>query len=158
MSNDTRLPYSDDQDRQDFVSDGSSLMIGPLNFTPSKSANTGWYRDTIPQSYGQSDELEVFVGGRRLQKSPQTVFDESLGAISPQGDKQQEAEFSVSGEDAFVRLTEAPPAGTRISVISKKGIVWYDRANGAVIQGVTLTDNTNPIAKFIASFNTELPE
>ena len=158
MSNDVRLPYADEQDRQDFVSDGSSLLIGPLNFTPVKSTNSNWYRETIPETLGQRDELEVFVGGRRLQKSPQSVFDETLGAISPQGDKQKEAEFAVSGEDAFVRLTEAPPAGTRISSISKKGIVWYDRENGAVNQGVELTRNSNPVAKFIASFNTQLPE
>ena len=158
ISIDYRLPYADDQDREDFVSDGSSLLIGPLSFVPNKQDLRDWYRNTIPSEYGQCNEVEVFVGGRRLQKSPQIVFDETLGAISPEGDKQQEAEFSVTGEDAFIRLSEPTPAGTRISVISKRGIVWYDRANGSVTQGVTLTANKTAVAKFIASTTTQLPE
>jgi len=153
-----KIPYTESQDRLDFVSDGSSVLIGPLNFTPAKSANADWYRESIPDNFGQCDSIEVFVGGTRMRKSPVTVYDETIASISPAGDKTVEAQFSVNGEDSYIRITEVPPAGTRISVIKKTGRSWYDRGETAATSGVTLIDNETPIAKFIADRTTELPE
>ena len=153
-----KIPYTEAQDRLDFVSDGSSVLIGPLGFTPAKSANADWYRESIPDNFGQCDSIEVFVGGTRMRKSPVTVYDETIASISPAGDKTVEAQFSVSGEDNYIRLTEAPPAGTRISVIKKTGRSWYDRGETAATSGLTLFNNETPIAKFIADRTTELPE
>ncbi len=152
------LPYLENQERTDFVSDGSTILIGPLDFTPKKSNRNNWERITIPAEFGPCDEIEVFVGGKRLVKNSLTVFDESLGSSSPAADKVKEAEFSVDGYTPYLRLTEAVPAGTRISIIRKLGKVWYERGESSASKGISLLSNTTPIATFIADKPTELPE
>jgi len=152
------LPYSETQDRTDFVSDGSSLLIGPLDFVPNKSTTGTWSATSIPSDYGRCDIVEVFVGGKRLRKTPLTVFDESIGATSPSGDKELEAEFSVNGTDPYIRLTVPASAGTRITVIKRTGQAWYDRGTNTASAGVTLLANNTPISKFIAAKSTKLPE
>ena len=152
------LPYSETQDRVDFVSDGSSLLIGPLETIPAKSSRTAWYRSSIPTSNGPCDQIEVFAGGRRLRKDPITVYDEELGSSSPTADKQLEAEFSVDGSSAYIRLTTPIAAGTRISIISRTGRTWYERGENTASSGKTLLSNATPIAEFIAQRTTKLPE
>jgi len=152
------LPYTETQDRLDFYSDGSSVEIGPLGYIPEQTENTNWYRDTITEEYGQCDTIEVFVGGNRLRKSPISVYNELLGASSPSADEQIEAEFSVDGTTQYIRLTTAPPAGTRISVIRKTGQTWYDKGEATASAGTTLLENESAIAKFIAEKTTKLPE
>ena len=152
------LPYIETQDRTDFVSDGSSLLIGPLNFIPTKSTTGTWSSSSIPTDYGRCDVVEVFVGGKRLRKTPLTVFDERLGATSPAGDTELEAEFSVNGTDPYIRLTDSVTAGTRITVIKRTGQAWYDRGTSTASAGVTLLANNTPISKFIAAKSTKLPE
>ena len=158
VSQTRRVPYTEPQLRTDFVSDGSSILIGPLDFTPSKTNLDNWFRETIPTDYGQCNDVEVFVGGRRLIKSQYTVYDQSLHATSPDGDKTVEAEFSANGSDPFIRLTDAPQAGLRITVIKKLGSVWYDKGETTASSGVTLFDNESAIAQFIANKSTEQPE
>ena len=152
------IPYSDNQERTDFVSDGSSVLIGPLDFIPAKSTVGTWTRTTIPEDYGRCDIVEVFVGGARLRKTPLTVYDETLGPVSPGADKEIEAEFAVDGVNPYVRLTTAPEAGTRITVIKRTGNTWYDRGTTTASNGVTLLDNNTAISKFIAAKTTSLPE
>jgi hypothetical protein len=86
------------------------------------------------------------------------VFDETLGATSPAGDKEVEAEFSVDGVNPYVRLTELAPAGTRITIIKRQGKSWYDRGETTVTTGITLLANESPISQFIAAKSTRLPE
>jgi hypothetical protein len=152
------LPYIENQDKSNFISDGSTKDIGPLDYTPKQGTRTSWYRETIPTIYGPSDEIEVFVGGRRLRKNPIDVYIEDNGASSPSADKMVEAEFSVDGLTPYIRLTEAVPAGTRITVIRKIGKIWYEKSNFAASKGITLLSNDTPIASFIAVKTTELPE
>jgi len=152
------LPYKENQDRVDFYSDGSSLLIGPIGFVPEKSASSSWFRNTIPNDFGQCDTIEVFGAGTRLRKMPVTVFDETISATSPAGDKQIEAEFSVDGINDYIRLTQPLPAGTRISIIRKIGNTWYDRGENTATSGITLLENNSPIARFIAEKTTKLPE
>ena len=156
-SNET-IPYNETQGREDFISDGSSLLIGPLEFTPVKGTRSAWYRSTIPTDNGPCDQIEIFAGGRRLRKDPIAVYDEQLGSSSPAADKQIEAEFSVDGTTAYIRLTNAIPAGTRISIITRTGKIWYERADTTASKGVTLLENNTAIAKFIAQKTTKLPE
>jgi hypothetical protein len=156
-SNET-IPYNETQGREDFISDGSSLLIGPLEFTPVKGTRAAWYRSTIPTDNGPCDQIEIFAGGRRLRKDPIAVYDEQLGSSSPAADKQIEAEFSVDGTTAYIRLTNAIPAGTRISIITRTGKIWYERADTTASKGVTLLENNTAIAKFIAQKTTKLPE
>jgi len=152
------LPYNEDQDRVDFVSDGSSLLIGPLSFTPDKGSRTEWYRSSIPTEFGPCDQIEVFAAGRRLRKDPVDVYLEQNGAASPDADIQHEAEFSVNGSSSFIRLTSALPAGTRVTVIKRTGRSWYERGENTATKGITLLENDTAIANFIAQKSTSLPE
>ena len=152
------IPYVENQEKFNFVSDGSTLLIGPLDFTPTQSTRSNWYKQSIPSDYGPCDEIEVFVSGRRLRKNPIDVYVESNGVSSPSADELLEAEFSVSGTTPYLRLTEALPAGTRITIIRKLGRIWYERSNFAASKGITLLSNNTPIAEFIAVKPSELPE
>ena len=153
------IPYNENQQRIDFTSDGSTLLIGPLDFIPSKGTRTGnWYRNTIPSTHGPCDQIEVFAGGRRLKKDPQDVYLEINGAASPEADQTQEAEFSVDGISQQIRLTTALSAGTRVTVIRRLGQTWHARGNTTAADGVSLIDTATPIAKFIVEKTTTIPE
>jgi hypothetical protein len=59
------VPYTENSLIQQVVSDGTNIL--PLTFVPTKSSDawsyaTG-YESSIPSSYGQSNDIEVFVGG-----------------------------------------------------------------------------------------------
>jgi len=107
---------------------------------------------SIPYEYWESMDIEVFVGGRRLRKSPIEVYDETLGPDSPSGNKMLEAEFAVNKNvGAYVRLTEAPPPGVKIVVQKRVGRVWTEN-------GVALSDATSDPAKFIRAKGVDLSE
>lgn len=124
------------------ISDGSSQIV-PLTFVPLLNENTmtlSWYRSSIPITHGQCDNVEVFVGGRRLRKSPtqeQILTKGDYSEMSP-----VEAEFSVDGVTSEIRLTEVPPDGTKIVVQSKIGKVWE-------FDGEVLKESTSDQAEFI---------
>jgi hypothetical protein len=154
------IPYNDQQDRYDFVSDGSTLLIGPLDFVPTKSTRANWFRSTISEDYGPCDQLEIFVGGNRLRKDPLDLYNEELGSYSPAADEKIEAEFSVDGDNPYIKLTNAVPAGTRITMIRRTGKTWNDRSPSATTasNGITLHKNTNSIVSFILQKSTAMPE
>jgi hypothetical protein len=152
------LPYNESQERLDFISDGSSLLVGPLNYVPSAATRSDWTRVTIPVGYEPCDQIEVFAGGRRLRKDPLTVYDQAANITSPQADTILEAEFSVDGVNDYIRLTSTVPAGTRITVIRRIGQTWYDRGATTASSGVTLLKNTSSIPEFLKQKSTELPE
>jgi hypothetical protein len=152
------VPYRDTEETEDFFSDGSTKNIGPLNYIPAQGVRSIWYRDTIPETHGPCDQIEVFVGGKRLRKNPLDIHDSNVAPNSPDGDDLLEAEFSVDGVTPFVRLTEAVPAGTKIKIIRKIGRLWYDRGETTATTGVSLLSNNTSIAKFIAAGSTESPE
>jgi len=210
-----QLPYLEEQERFDFVSDGSTVEIGPLPFVPTRSDKSTWFRETrdhifgahvmqaglryrivalgttdftlygaqenlvgltfvatgpalgsgtvafteftsIPETHFSCDEIEVFVSGKRLCKDSLTVFDETKGMYSPVGDIQIEAEFSVTGTTPYFRITKALPAGTRITVIRRKGSVWYERSGLTASKGITLLKNDTAIARFIRQKSTKV--
>ena len=152
------IPYNEEQERYDFVSDGSSLLIGPLPFVPTQATRSNWYRSTIPASFEPCDQIEVFSAGTRLRKDSITIYDNSLNLTSPEADVTIEADFSVDGVNNYIRLTSAVPAGTRITVIRRTGKTWYDRGENSASNGVTLVKNQNSIVKFLKQRATELPE
>jgi hypothetical protein len=154
------IPYKENQNKLDFVSDGSTLLVGPLDFIPMKSSRiwTTATTVTIPEEYGPCDEFEVFAGGERLRKDSLQVYNELLGASSPLSDIILEADFSVDGVSPYIRLTSKIPAGTRISIIKKVGNIWYEKGATTVSNGITLLENATPIAAFIAKKTTRLPE
>ncbi len=152
-----KIPYNESQDRYDFFSDGSTLLVGPLDFVPQQGTRRNWQKTTIPSTYSACDQIEVFAAGKRLRKDPQTVFNPELASSSPDGDEILEAEFSVDGLSAYVRLTTPLPAGTRITIIKRTGKTWYDRGTATASAGISLLENTNAVAKFIAGKSTQLP-
>jgi hypothetical protein len=152
------IPYNEEQERVDFVSDGSTLLIGPLPFVPAKTNVTNWSHSSIPDDFGRSDQLEIFVGGKRLSKDQVNIFDETLGAVSPRADITKEAEFSVDGINPYIRLTSAPGAGVRISIIKRTGKTWYDKGDNTIQSGKTLLENESAIPRFITQKTTRLPE
>lgn len=158
MSRTESIPYKDVQHRYDFVSDGSTLLIGPLDFIPTKSNRSLWFRNTIPDNYGACDEFEVFAGGKRLRKDPVDQYNETLGAFSPLADEKIEAEFSVDGVNPYIRLTDPLPAGTRVNILKRTGKSWYDRGSNSAQNGKTLTESTNSIVRFILEKESYLPE
>ena len=152
------LPYTETQEKADFISDGSSLLIGPLNFVPVQSIRNQWFKQDIPLEYGPCDEVEVFVAGRRLKKDPVEIYDEDLGADSPSADVTIQAEFSVDGQTPFIRLSNIVPAGILISIVRKQGKTWYERGENTASAGKFFLENNTPIINFIAKKGSELPE
>ena len=155
------LPYNDNQEKFDFVSDGSSLLVGPLEFVPVKGGEfntSASFTSDIPQGYGRCDDIEVFVGGRRLNKNAFKLYDPTVASISPEGDVQYDAEFAVDGINEYVRLTSAVAPGTRITIIRRTGKTWYDRGETTVSDGTSLSEATSAIARFLQNSSTELPE
>ena len=151
------IPYADQQERYDFVSDGSTLLIGPLDFIPSQGVRSSWYRSSIPSSNGPCDQLEIFAGGTRLRKDPIEVYDETQGAASPSADITIEAEFSVDGDSPYIRLTNPVAPGTRITMIRRLGNTWYNK-NISTDAGRPMHRNANTIVDFILQKSTIMPE
>jgi hypothetical protein len=105
---------------------------------------------SIPLNYYQSDDIEVFVAGRRLIKAPVALFNED----TPTLDVTVEAEFSVTGLTPYVRLTVAPAPGARITVIQRRGNVWHTVGNNIP---TSLTHDNTAVAKFIQEHSSLLP-
>ena len=127
-------------------------ILLPFAPKPNPASATGWYKESIPEEYWESMDIEVFVGGRRLRKSPIEVFDPALGQDSPSGNKMLEAEFAVNKNvGAYVRLTEAPPPGVKIIVQKRIGRTWTDG-------NTTLLDANSDPAKFIRAKGVDLSE
>jgi len=150
------VPYKENQERYDFVSDGSSHIYADLPFIPVRSQRDSWYRMTIPEEFGACDTIEVFVAGRRLRKDPVQLYDNELGSYSPAGDRTLEAEFAVDGESNAIRLTAAPVAGQRITVIRRTGKSWYNNGLASAASGSSLSKSTTSIAKFLQQRTTKL--
>jgi len=134
------------------------LPFAPLPTTGvvTNPASSGdWYRkdfdnDGIPDDYWEALDIELFVGGRRLRKSPTTIYNYDA-QDSPEGDIQLQAEFAVNknvGE--YVRLTEPPPKGSRVTVVRKIGKIWSD-------PGTPLGQSDSQVAGFLRSNVADLP-
>jgi hypothetical protein len=134
------------------------LPFAPLPTTDvvtNPAASGDWYREPfdeggIPDDYWEALDIEVFVGGRRLRKSPTTVYNYTA-QDSPEGDIQLQAEFAVNqnvGE--YVRLTEPPAKGSIVTVVRKIGKIWSD-------PGTPLGQSDSNIATFLRSNEADLP-
>jgi FG-GAP repeat len=125
------------------------------NVTNSTVYISNWYRKTIQNTYGQNDQLEVFVGGSRLSKVPVNVYDKNLGQDSYLGaaDVMIEAEFSVNGTDSGIMLTNPPAAGELIVIICKTGKLWQD-----IKENSPLVYSKSDIAKFLTATSVSLPK
>ena len=137
----------------DFVALGApSNSTGTEFIATTAGTGTGTVENytSIPYEYWEAQDIEVFVGGRRLRKTPYTVYNyEALD--SPEGDTVREAEYAVNKNiGAYVRLTEPPPPGVTVRIVRKTGNTWSD-------PGVALAKSDSDIANFLLSQTTDLP-
>jgi len=70
-----------------------------------------------------------FIGNIRLKKSPYNMHNENQAPNSPLGDIKLDAEFSVDGVSASLRLTHKLSFGTRITIIKRNGTDWDSNTN-----------------------------
>jgi hypothetical protein len=84
-------------------------------------------------SYGQCDNIEVLINGVILKKMPYQIHNININAVSPLGDVQYDAEFSVDGKAKQIRLRDAVPAGTLITVIKRIGFSWTNAVTAETI-------------------------
>ena len=145
------IPYADQQLVATSYADGSTTDIA-VDYVPTISTNDSWYRNTIPETHGQSNEVDVFVGGFRLKKVPYQIYNEANNQpYSPEGDTQYEADFSVDGQTNYVRLTNIVPDNTQITIVKKVGRSWNST-------GKALADSTTPAANFLKNVETIWPQ
>jgi hypothetical protein len=169
------IPYTETQEKIDIISDGSSVEFGPYDFISSTpTSNRPFYKmnipirnnageiidilyPSIPEENVVCDEVEIFVGGRRLNKDSTKLYEETLGASSPTADIDVEADFSVNRETKTIRLTTPVPAGIRITILRRTGKVWLEKGETTASKGATMLDNDTVIINFIEQRSTLLP-
>ena len=136
------INYKDTTSRQIFVADGTSSEY-TLDFTPSSI-----------------NDVEVFLGGRRLRKTNIDVFDPTINQDSPEGDNVISPEFRIDGVNLYIeprnRITNdiVEPSvfeGQRIEVVRKTGKVWNET-------GKSLKDTNNEISRFLRAATIQLPK
>ena len=136
------IDYADRTYRQIFVADGTSNEY-TLDFTPNSL-----------------NEIDVFVGGRRLRKGSTSVFNPATALDSTEGDITVDGEFRVSGVNLFIEIRDPLTNTTidssvfedqRIEVVRKVGRVWNE-------PGKTLADSNNSISRFLRRATIELPK
>jgi len=133
------VPYNDRTVLRNFIGDGSqSITIG--------------YKDsTLQASYG-INEVEVFVGGRRLRKNEISKFSEVVALDSPDGDLVQQAEFTIDGDIISFDIQDdihadgIPLNNEKIVVMRKTGRIW-------TLTGETLGETKTDIGSFIRAGN-----
>ena len=94
------------------------------------------------------NEVEVFVGGRRLRKNAISVFNPTIDQDSPAGDETVNAEFTLN--NGIIDLAAIPPTNTEIKVVKKTGTTWTE-------EGTTLENSERPIGKFLRGASIKLP-
>ena len=134
-------------------------LIGAPNNNPgtefiatAAGTGTGTVLDfvSIPYEYWEAQDIEVFVGGTRLRKTPLQVYNYEA-QDSPEGDITLEAEYAVNKNiGAYVRLTEPPANGAKVNIIRKIGTLWAP-------QGTPLAQAETDMARFLRAKSTDLP-
>jgi len=127
---DETIQYNDTITTHTTKADGSSQIVD-MEFTV----------DNINQ-------VEVFVGGRRLRKNAISKFNPALDQDSPAGDETIAAEFTLN--NGIIDLTTIPATGVEIKVVKKTGRVWTE-------DGVGLEESERPIGKFLQEATIKLP-
>ena len=90
-----------------------------------------------------SGKWVFFIGNIRLKKQPYSVFNVNVAPYSPAGDVRFDADFSVNGTDAEIRLTNTLQVATHVTVYKRTGVIW-DSAT-------SILEDSSTIAQFIKS-------
>jgi hypothetical protein len=96
------------------------------------------------------DNIEVFVGSRRLRKNSYTLHDRTIHPESPEGDVTHPPEFVADGINhgtsdnrvGYLVLGEEPPVGSSITVVLKRLTYWGDPDR-------SLSESENKVAHFL---------
>jgi len=95
------------------------------------------------------NEIEVFVGGRRLRKSEYTEYLNTEYPYSPEGDQTVVKEFNTTGTTRLQltalpikTLTNGAKVELKVVVVKKQGRLWNDL-------GQRLAKSTNTVANFL---------
>jgi hypothetical protein len=125
------IPYKDTNVTQNVVADGinSSFVI---NF-PVDDLN----------------QVEVFVGGRRLRKSSIEIYNPSIAQNSPAGDETFAKEFDVINNTLI--LQDIPADQVTVTIVKKQGQIWKK-------DNEPLAEAQNSIARFLRAGTYEQPE
>jgi len=129
------IDYQDTYDVYRDFADGSSQIVD-LGFT-----------------FDNINEIEVFVGGKKLSKVDVNVYNNTIAQDSTEGDQVKAQEFTVvdvSGEKR-INFTTTPAVNTEIRVVKRTGRRWIQ-------PNETLRTSSSPIAKFIRGATIELPK
>jgi len=94
------------------------------------------------------NEIEVFVGGRRLRKNAISVFNPALDQDSPAGDETSAAEYTVT--NGVITLATEPADGVEIKVVKRQGQTWTE-------PGTSLADSKLSVGRFLRDATIELP-
>ncbi len=104
------------------------------------------------------DEIEVFLGGRRLKKSEYSLYFNDVYPYSPEGDEVQQVEFELDPANSYgiqLNVTDLNNkgwfnVGAKILVVRKRGKLWNDL-------GKRLAKSDNLIANFLKNTPTVWP-
>ena len=161
------MPYTDNTNAYEVVireglPNGKSVhVLETINFTSSANAH---------------DQVEVYVGGRKLQKpttnsnpitkhSIDIAFDSNeTNSAGTSSDVVQVPEFTIepvtdSTVKGFYKLTlrDEPANGTEVKVIQRTGKVWYNPGTSTPSNGETLQRAETTQAKFLLERTSGLP-
>jgi hypothetical protein len=100
-----------------------------------------------------ANEIEVFVGGRKLSKVDVSVYNKTLAQDSPEADETRTKEYEVVtvGSNKYIQFTTTPAVDTEIRVVKRTGKKW-------IAAGETLRNSNSAIARFIRGATIELPK
>jgi len=107
----------------------------------------------IDFEFNNINEIEVFVGGRKLSKVAVDVYNKTIAQDSPEADQTQDKEFDVItvGSEKVIQFATTPAIDTEIRIVKKTGKTWYNN-------GTSLRDSNSSIAKFLRGATIELPK
>ena len=136
------ISYQDRILRQTLIADGTS---------------TEYTLDYVPNSI---NEIDVFLGGRRLRKSALDVFQPSLALDSNEGNITIPADFRIIGLNLYIEPRDMSTgeiiepslwADQKIDIVRKIGQTWND-------PGKSLTQTNNAITDFLRKATIRLPK
>jgi hypothetical protein len=130
----------------------------------------------ISSSANAHDQVEVYLGGRKLQKptvstNPIKVHDIEIAYDSNEVDSDgvssdvtQVPEFTIdpvadsSGKNYYkLTLRDEPQDGLELKVVQRQGRVWYEQSVNTASNGATLQRAETAQAKFLLERTSGLP-
>ena len=126
----------------------------------------------IASGVNAHDQVEVYLGGRKLQKPTVTsnpikkhdveiAFDSNeTNSLGVSSDVEQTAEFTIepvadsTGKNYYkLVLRDEPQLGLELKVVQKQGKVWYEQGVNSASTGTTLQRGGNGTSKVLARKN-----